>query len=95
MPAGTYNVVDDVPLTGRELADAFAAAFGTKRLFLTPAWVLRLLRSPAGSMLASQRVSNARFRELTGWEPAYPSAREGWRAIASARSHVTDGGGSR
>jgi hypothetical protein len=39
----------------------------------------------AKSLVASQRVSNRRFRDVTGWAPAYRSAREGWVAIAAAR----------
>jgi hypothetical protein len=29
-------------------------------------------------MLRSQRVTNRRLVDATGWHPAYPSAREGW-----------------
>jgi hypothetical protein len=32
----------------------------------------------------SQRISNAKLREATGWAPRWPSVREGWRAIAPA-----------
>jgi hypothetical protein len=34
---------------------------------------------------ASQRVSNRKFREASGWAPAYPSVREGWAAIGAER----------
>jgi hypothetical protein len=37
---------------------------------------------PASYILRSQRVSNARFKEATGWAPMYPSAREGWVQVA-------------
>ena len=36
---------------------------------------------PATVLLASQRVANGRFRTATGWEPAYPSAQQGWAAV--------------
>jgi hypothetical protein len=36
------------------------------------------------SLTRSLRVSNARFRVATGWEPHYRSAREGWIATAAA-----------
>jgi nucleoside-diphosphate-sugar epimerase len=36
------------------------------------------------SLTRSLRVSNARFRSVTGWAPRYPSAREGWMATAAA-----------
>src|SRR5207302_1968817 len=37
------------------------------------------------AMLArSQRVSNRSFKEATGWQPAYPTVREGWPAVVEA-----------
>jgi nucleoside-diphosphate-sugar epimerase len=90
VPAGAYNVVDDEPLTRREYADAFAAAFDLPHLRLTPAGMVRAMGgSGAKALTASQRVSNRRFREATGWAPAYRSAREGWAAIGAARSHAS------
>jgi hypothetical protein len=29
----------------------------------------------------SQRISNRRFKDATGWAPQYPSMRQGWPAI--------------
>jgi len=93
-PAGVYNVVDDEPLTRREYLDAFAGAFGLGHLRPTPAGALRAVGgSAAKALTASQRVANRRFKDTTGWAPAYRSAREGWAAIAAAR--VTDGGKQR
>jgi nucleoside-diphosphate-sugar epimerase len=88
-PGGTYNVVDDEPLTRRDYADAFAGAFDLPKLHLTPAWLLRLVGGSSASVLtASQRVANQRFRTATDWEPAFRSAREGWAAVAEARDRV-------
>jgi nucleoside-diphosphate-sugar epimerase len=89
VPAGVYNVVDDEPLTRREYADAFAAAFDLPHLRLTPAGTVRAMGgSSAKALTASQRISNRRFRDATGWAPAYRSAREGWAAIGAARSRA-------
>lgn len=84
-PPGTYNVVDDEPLTRRDYVDAFAAAFDLHKLGLTPTWMIRLVagKDPARVLTGSQRVSNRRFRDATGWAPAARSAREGWAAIAA------------
>jgi nucleoside-diphosphate-sugar epimerase len=98
-PTGIYNVVDDEPLTRREALDAFSAAFGLKRLGTNPAWMMKVLAGKAAqSLVASQRVSNAKFRTATGWTPAYPSLREGWRAEAAKREagkHDASGRGAR
>ncbi len=82
---GLYNVVDDAPLTRRDYVDAFSAAFDLPRLRLTPWWLLRAVGgSGAKALYASQRVSNARYREMTGWAPAFGDARVGWAAIGAA-----------
>jgi nucleoside-diphosphate-sugar epimerase len=85
-PAGAYNVVDDVPLTRREYADAFARAFGLGRLRIMPQPVVRLMGGAAAQALVrSQRVSNAALTTATGWVPATPSAADGWAEIAAMR----------
>jgi nucleoside-diphosphate-sugar epimerase len=83
-PAGIYNVTDDEPLTRREYLDAFSAAFGLPKLRVTPGWMLMMIAGrKAGLLLASQRVSNAKFRAATGWSPSHPNAREGWAEVAA------------
>ncbi len=86
-PGGVYNACDDEPVTKREYADAFAGAFGLGRLKLLSPKVMRTVGGSGGRMYtASQRVSNRKLRGATGWEPAYPSAREGWAAIGAQRA---------
>jgi hypothetical protein len=79
-PAGTYNVVDE-PLTWREQVDALAGAVGVRRVTFPPAAGVKMLGKSAGLLSRSLRVSNARFKEATGWRPAYPSGRQGWPAV--------------
>jgi nucleoside-diphosphate-sugar epimerase len=78
-PAGTYDIVDDVPLRRREQDAALAAAVGRRRLHRAPPLVVPKALTQLGG---SQRVSNARFRAATDWEPSSPSAREGWAKVA-------------
>ena len=78
-PSGVFNVVENRPLPRAELAEALAAALGIGRLDL-PLADLELPPDFA-MMLRSQRVSSARFQDLTGWEPRFPSAWEGWRFV--------------
>ena len=82
VPSGTYNVVDDEPLTAREYADALAAAAGTRPWVRGPGRLALLLGHRTASLTRSMRVSNQRFREASGWRPRHPSAREGWAATA-------------
>ena len=80
-PAGTYNVVDDVPLTRRELDAALADAVGGRRLLRAPTAAVKAAGEDAKIFFGSNRVSNASFKEATGWAPRFPSAREGYAAI--------------
>ena len=80
--AGTYNVVDDMPLTKREFADAIANAAGRKVYLRAPGRIAHILGDGATSLTRSLRVSNAAFKRETGWTASYPSAREGWAAMA-------------
>lgn len=84
VPAGTYNVVDDGPLTKREYAQALSLAAGKRPWVRGPGRLALLLGDRMTSLTRSMRVSNRRFREASGWQPRYPSAREGWIATAES-----------
>ena len=79
VPSGTYDVVDDEPLRRSEQRAALAAAVGRRRLFVMPS-----AKKVVGPLADSQRVSNRRFRDATGWEPRVRSVRDGWPATARA-----------
>jgi len=86
-PAGTFNVVDDEPLTKREYAQALARAAGKAMWLRGPGRAAVLFGDRLTSLTRSLRVSDARFRAATGWAPRYRSAREGWIATATALTH--------
>jgi nucleoside-diphosphate-sugar epimerase len=82
-PAGTYSVVDDAPVTKLSYANAIAAAAGHRPLLKPPGRAALLLGHRTTSLTRSLRVTNRKLREATGWAPRYPSAREGWTAMAA------------
>jgi len=84
VPAGIYNVVDDEPLTKHDYAQALAAAARTRPWVRVPGRLAHLLGHRIGSLTRSMRVTNRRFRDVSGWQPRYPSAREGWLATAAS-----------
>ncbi len=92
-PAGVYNVVDDEPLQRREWDDALAAALEIDHLRSAGPVLARLGGRRTSALARSQRVSNRRLREATGWAPTYPSVREGWPTVVSEidRSHQGPG----
>jgi nucleoside-diphosphate-sugar epimerase len=84
LPAGTYNVADDEPLTKKAYAKAIAAAVRKRNWFRFPGRLISLGGKKSGFMTRSQRVSNAAIKAASDWRPKYPSAREGWEAIVRA-----------
>ena len=75
---GEYNVVDDKPVTLRELVDTVTTGMGTKRVGTIPPFLMNLLIGGplVESMVSSFRVSNRRARADLGWEPAFPTIQD-------------------
>jgi nucleoside-diphosphate-sugar epimerase len=85
-PGQAYNIVDDQPATMTEHVRFVASAFGTPRPMTVPLWVIRLVAPYLHEMLtASMHPSNALARRELGWTPAYPTYRDGIRAMAPRR----------
>lgn len=84
---GAYNVVDDTPATFRQYVETVAALRAAPRPLVVPAWLIAIA-APYGKALytdTSMRVSNARARTELGWEPKYPSIRDGIAAAETRR----------
>lgn len=79
---GTYNVVDDEPLTKGQHAQACADATGAAAWIKGPGRLGLLLGDRLTSMTRSLRATNARFRDAANWQPRYPSVREGYEQMA-------------
>jgi len=82
---GVYNVVDSDPAPVAEWLPYLAKVVGAKPPLRLPAWLARLL---AGEFVVDQMTnwrgaSNEKARKELGWEPRYPSWREGFRAWVS------------
>ena len=82
-PSGIYNVDDDEPLSRADNIAALAGALGVPTP--VPPSATPDLPPHLSAMLRSQRVSNARFKAVTGWRPRFPSAREGWAHVVGER----------
>jgi nucleoside-diphosphate-sugar epimerase len=75
VPAGTYNVADTDPPTNAEIDAALAAAVGVD--------ALRPRAPQDGPLSRSQRVSNRRLREASGWAPRMRAGTESWGRIVA------------
>ena len=67
-PSGPVNIADDEPARGTEWLPVYAQALGAPE----PA-------AERGSARGERGASNAKARRQYGWEPLYPSWREGFR----------------
>lgn len=78
-PAGIYHVVDDEPVQVGKFFRYFAEIQGAKPPMRIPVWLAKLA---AGSYAAdfattSMITSASKFKTTTGWQPQFPSYREG------------------
>jgi nucleoside-diphosphate-sugar epimerase len=83
-PGGIYNLCDDEPCPNSEVVACAAELLG---LPLPPEIALADARLPPAALrfyAESKRVSNARAKAELGWRPAYPTYREGLRAVLAA-----------
>ena len=78
---GAYNVVDDEPAAAAEWIPALADALGAPRPMRVPAWLARPIAGAYGvrTMTQAQGASNVLAKRELGWQPSYPSWREGFR----------------
>lgn len=81
VPAGIYDVTDDEPLPRRELVDSLASALGVAPPRFAPAWTARLMGSIGECLSRSERISNRKLREASGWAPRFRSVREAWPVV--------------
>jgi nucleoside-diphosphate-sugar epimerase len=82
---GLYNIVDSDPSPVAEWLPYLAKLAGAKPPLRMPAWLGRLLAGEfvVGQMTTARGSSNDKARKDLGWEPRYPSWREGFRAWVS------------
>ena len=78
---GIYNIVDDEPAPSREFIPAIAEAVGAKPPLHVPAWLGRLFAGEiAVTMMTEGRgSSNVKAKRELGWQPIWPSWRDGFR----------------
>jgi nucleoside-diphosphate-sugar epimerase len=78
---GLYTIVDDDPAPVAEWLPALAAAIGAKPPGRVPGWVARLFVGEHGVVMMTEArgASNVKAKRDLGWQPAYPSLRDGFR----------------
>ncbi|MCB1124737.1 MAG: epimerase, partial [Verrucomicrobiae bacterium] len=77
-----YNVADNQPATKREVVAWLAEKTGRPMPTFNPALSRRQRHLPNGK-LPNRIISNAKLKSVTGWEPQYPTYREGFADLIS------------
>ena len=86
VPGRIYNIADSDPAAVRVWLPFVADAIGAPPPRHTPRWVGRLMGEHLVVMMTEIRgASNERARRELGWEPAWPTWREGIPALARPR----------
>ena len=81
-PGEVYNVVDDEPVPARVWLPAVSEMMGVKPPRHVPRWFARLLGEHVAVMMTETRgASNAKIKRELGWEPKWPTWREGFAAL--------------
>lgn len=91
---GIYNIVDDDPAPVSAWLPALASALGAKPPRRVPAWVARFLIGEQGVMFMTEvrGASNAKAKRELGWQPLWPSWRQGFaQALGDDQMATVDG----
>jgi nucleoside-diphosphate-sugar epimerase len=75
----TFNVADDEPVLFNTYLDFVADTLGSRSPIHIPVWLAKVMlgASVVETLMASVRCRSERFKEMTGWQPDYPSYRTG------------------
>ncbi len=90
---GVYNVVDDDPAPVSVWLPYLAELAGARRPWRVPVWLGRLVAGEVAvsTMTEIRGSSNAKARRELGWQPAWPSWRDGFRALIASASTAPAG----
>jgi 2-alkyl-3-oxoalkanoate reductase len=82
LPYRVFNVCDDEPVTYQTLLNFVAHTLNARKPMRLPVFLARLLlgSDTVEYLLASMRCQNQRLKEVIGWQPHYPTYREGYQA---------------
>ena len=81
--SGTYHIVDDEPVTGAAFFRTFADLLDAPEPRRVPAWLARFFigKINAEGFTSPMPTTNERAKAELGWEPAYPTYRDGLQQV--------------
>ncbi len=91
VPAGIYNVVEDLPMRRIDLAQGLARELKAVAPKFLPRWSTFLAGSVGQTLARSLRISNRTFKQVAPWAPHYPRMLDGLVAILASDQSLTSG----
>jgi nucleoside-diphosphate-sugar epimerase len=76
---GVFNIVDDEPAPASEWLPYLAACAGAKRPIRIPKWLARILAGDVAVTMMTEGRGFSNAKAELGWEPRYPSWRQGFK----------------
>jgi nucleoside-diphosphate-sugar epimerase len=78
---GVFNIVDDEPAPASQWLPYLAACAGARRPMRVPKWLARLLAGDVAVIMMTEGrgFSNAKAKRELGWQPRFPSWRQGFK----------------
>ncbi len=80
-PAGAYNVSDDLPASGNAVTEYACQLLGLEPPPMQTLEEAKLSEMARGFYSENRRVANGKAKRVLGWQPRYPTFREGLAAL--------------
>ena len=81
-PAGAYNLADDMPASGNAVTEEACRLIGIEPPPLETLEEANLSEMARGFYSENRRVANGKAKRALGWQPRYPTYREGLAGLA-------------
>lgn len=83
-PAGVYNLADDLPCSQNAVIEEAARLLGIAPPPMQSLEEANLSPMALAFYAENRRVANGKAKRLLGWKPAYPTYRDGLRALSAS-----------
>ncbi|NVE95488.1 Rossmann-fold NAD(P)-binding domain-containing protein [Altererythrobacter lutimaris] len=80
-PPGAYNLGDDLPASGNALTEEACRLLGFEPPPLETLEEANLSEMARGFYAENRRVANSKAKRVLGWEPAFPTYKEGLQSL--------------
>ncbi|HSG33578.1 MAG TPA: SDR family NAD(P)-dependent oxidoreductase [Sphingomonadaceae bacterium] len=88
-PPGAYNLADDLPSSQNAAIEEACRLLGMDPPPMQSLDEAQLSPQAAAFYSENRRVANSKAKRLLGWQPAYPTFREGLRALKASTMPVS------